>query len=156
VTLRRSGPAADGAAARAGGNRAYGDAHSDTTIAPTVATRATWGHRPNADPPRPKMRLLHWHGVGKGALRGRAKVRLPGGLEISDIAIFSKNGRIWAQLPAHAMRDAEGRALTDDRGKTRYSSPIRWSTKALQDRFSEAVIAIIRAERPGAIPGEAG
>jgi hypothetical protein len=125
------------------------------TSAPDAATRATWGHRPNAEPPRPKIRLLDWHGVGKGALLGRAKVRLPNGLEIADIGVFTKGGRIWAHLPAQAMRDAEGRAITDDRGKLRYTSPIRWSTKALQDGFSAALIALIRAERPSAISGEA-
>jgi hypothetical protein len=39
-----------------------------------------------------------------GALLGRAKVRLPNQLEISDIGIFSKEGRRWAQLPAEMMR----------------------------------------------------
>jgi hypothetical protein len=104
-------------------------------------------------PERPRMRLLEWKQIGKGFLVGCAKVILPNGLEIADIGIFSKDGRTWSQLPAQQMRDADGRPITDDRGKARYISSIKWSTRELQDGFSEALIALVLAEHPGAIPG---
>jgi hypothetical protein len=92
------------------------------------------------------MRLLDLKRIDRGALLARATVLLPSGLQISDIGIFQKDGRCWAQLPSEPMRDAEGQLLKDDRGKTRYRSPLKWSTKALQDGFSAALVGLIEAE----------
>ena len=125
--------------------------HSPSTL--RRAEAATWGPRPAAERARPKMRLLEWNQIGKGSLVGRAKVILPNGLEIADIGIFSKDGRVWCQLPAQQVRGADGRPITDDRGKPRYVSSIKWSTRELRDGFSEALIALVLAEHPGAIPG---
>ena len=71
------------------------------------------------------MQLLEWKRIDKGALVGRATALLPSGLQIGDIGVFTKDGRSWAQLPSEAMRDAEGQPLKDDRGKTRYRSPLK-------------------------------
>jgi DNA-binding SARP family transcriptional activator len=92
------------------------------------------------------MRLLGWLRIDKGALIGRAKVQLPSGLEIADIGIFQKAGSRWAQLPAELLRDADGQPLRDDRGKARYRSPLKWSSRDLQERFSDALIGLIEAE----------
>ena len=102
---------------------------------------------------RPRMRLIEWRQIDKGFLVGRAKVILPNGLEIADIGIFSKDGRTWSQMPAQQVRDGEGRPITDGRGKSRYVSSIKWSTRELQDGFSEALIALVLAEHAGTIPG---
>jgi len=106
--------------------------------------------QPTAEPARPRMRLLDWRPIRAGALLGRAKVQLPNGLEITDIGVFAKDGRFWAQLPAQMQRDTEGRLITDDRGKPRYVSSIRWSSRDLQDGFSIALIALLA---PGALDG---
>ena len=94
------------------------------------------------------MQLLEWKRVDKGALVGRATVLLPNGLQISDIGVFANaNGR-WAQLPSELMRDADGQPIKDTvTGKARYRSPLKWSTRDLQERFSEALIALIESER---------
>ena len=96
---------------------------------------------------KPGMQLLDWRRIDKGFLLGRASVLLPIGLRISDIGVFEKEGRRWAQLPAEMARDAVGQAIKDERGKTVYRSLIRWATKELQDGFSQALIALIEAER---------
>src|SRR5215468_5474376 len=93
------------------------------------------------------MQLLDWKRIDKGALVGRATVLLPSGLQISDIGIFRKDGQAWSQMPSEPMRDADGQLLKDERGKTRYRSPLKWSTRDLQERFSEALIALIESER---------
>jgi hypothetical protein len=109
--------------------------------------------QPSAEPTRARMRLIDWTPIGKGFLVGRAKVLLPSGLEIGDIGLFAKDGRTWAQLPASPMHDAKGRLITDARGRPRYVSSLRWSTRELQDGFSEALIALVDGEHPGSIPG---
>ena len=101
----------------------------------------------NGAPDRPKMQLLEWKRIDKGALVGRAVALLPNGLQISDIGIFTKDGRSWAQLPSEAMRDAEGQPLKDaGTEKVRYRSALKWTTRELQDRFSDALVALIEAE----------
>ena len=100
----------------------------------------------NGGPDRPKIQLLEWKRIDKGALVGRAAALLPNGLQISDIGIFTKDGRSWAQLPSEAMRDADRQPLKDDRGKVRYRSPLKWTTRELQDHFSDALVALIEAE----------
>jgi hypothetical protein len=93
-----------------------------------------------------RMELLGWEEVRKGALLGRARVRLPIQLEIADIGIFAKDGARWAQMPSEVMRDATGQVLTDERGKPRYRSPLKWASRDLQERFSAALIALVEAE----------
>lgn len=93
-----------------------------------------------------RMQLLDWKRIGKGALVGRATILLPSGLQIAEVGIFQKDGRSWAQLPSEPMRDAAGQLLKDDRGKTRYRSPLKWATRELQDGFSSALVGLIEAE----------
>jgi hypothetical protein len=93
---------------------------------------------------------LGWEPVNKGALIGRARVRLANQLEIADISVFEKDGRRWAQLPAEIMRDAAGQPLKNERGKSRYRSPLKWATWQLQEEFSQVLIDAIEA-RHGAI-----
>jgi hypothetical protein len=95
---------------------------------------------------RPRMQLLEWKRIDKGALVGRATVLLPNGLQIADIGVFQKDSRSWAQLPAEPMCDAAGEMLKDDRGKTRYRSPLKWSSRELQDGSSAALVAIVEVE----------
>jgi hypothetical protein len=79
---------------------------------------------------RRQMTLIDWKSiVGAGALLGRCRVRLPNGLEIGEIGVFSKDGRRWAQLPAQPMRDSNGRPIVGVNGKAKYVSPLKWSTR---------------------------
>ena len=100
----------------------------------------------NAASDRPKMQLLEWKRIDKGALVGRATVLLPSGLQIGDVGVFTKDGRYWAQLPSEVMRDVDGQPLKDDRGKVRYRSPLKWTTRELQDGFSAALVGLIEAQ----------
>lgn len=100
-----------------------------------------------------QLRLIDWKSGGSGALIGRATVEV-GGLVITDIGIFTKDGARWAQLPAELVRDRAGQAIKDGRGKPRYRSPLKWKTHELQQRFSAALIAAIEV-RYGALGGGA-
>ena len=49
-------------------------------------------------------------------------------------------------MPAEPMRDRDGQILTDDNGKTRYRSAIKWASRELQDAFSAKLVELINAE----------
>ena len=89
------------------------------------------------------LTLRDWRAItGAGALLGRAEAEFEG-LVISDIAVFAKDGRRWAQLPAEPQRDRDGQLVRDDRGRTKYRSPLKWRSRELQDAFSATLIAAI-------------
>src|SRR5262249_28276438 len=92
-----------------------------------------------------------WRPLRKGALRGFAVIELPIGLRISDVAIFSSNDQAWATLPAKPQISKDGQHKTAANGKPYYSTILEWRSRALSDRFSEAVIAAIRQLYPGTL-----
>lgn len=111
-----------------------------------AAERAAWGDKPA---PR-KMKLLNWRSLRKGSLLGFASVELPIGLTIVDCPVCASGGRVWAALPAKPQIDRDGRPIVKD-GRAQYTTILKWADRDLGDRFSEAIIALIRAEHPGAI-----
>jgi hypothetical protein len=94
------------------------------------------------DPP-PKLRLLDGVPINRGALIGKARIRVSPGIEISDVAVFEKDGRRWAQFPSEVMRDRDGQPLTDGNGKARYQSQLRWESRQLQERFSACLVELV-------------
>jgi hypothetical protein len=93
------------------------------------------------------MRLLAWRLIGKGMLLGKADIVLPNCLEISEVGIFCRaDGSRWAQFPAEAIRDQDGRPVLNERGKPKYRNLIRWQKSEVQKAWSEALIALIEAE----------
>jgi hypothetical protein len=112
-----------------------------------VATAVGYGDRP---PPR-QLRLIAWRPMVKGSLRGFASVELlPTGLQIIDCPVHVSNGRPWAGLPSKAQI-ADGRQRIDARGKALYTAVLQWRDPELRDRFSGAVVALIRRHHPGAL-----
>ena len=107
------------------------------------AEAATWGAIPPLDPaPRPepkRMRLIAWKPLVKNGLRGFATVLLP-------IA--------WASLPSKPQLDQDGQHKRDVNGKAAYSPILEWKDRDLSDRFSQAVVALVRAEYPDLFEGE--
>jgi hypothetical protein len=99
-----------------------------------------------SDGQRSRMKLLGWQPIGKGALIGRARVRLPSKLEIGDIGLFEKDGQRWAHLPSEPMRDGAGQVMKNQTGKVRYRSAIRWANRDLQEAFRGALIELVEAQ----------
>jgi hypothetical protein len=96
--------------------------------------------------------LLGWKPLERNSLRGFASIRLGATLKIHDVAVHRhENGRCWAQLPAKPMLQTDGSVKRNPDGKIQYVPLLEWSDRAASDRFSEAVIAAIEAEHPGAI-----
>lgn len=105
------------------------------------AEAATWGSPPVTE--RPRMRLISWKPLRKNSLRGFATVELPIGLKIVDCLVLVSNGKAWATLPSKPVLDAEGRHAKPD-GKAQYASVLEWRSRDLSDRFSAAVVALVR------------
>jgi hypothetical protein len=100
------------------------------------------------------MRLVEWRPMRRNNLPGFATVELGIGLRIGDIPICTSHGRTWASLPSKPIVDGAGAALRDDRGKIRYSPILSWRDRNLGGRWSDAVVALVRAAHPGALDAE--
>jgi hypothetical protein len=116
---------------------------------------ATWGPGPGAAAQRPRMRLLSWKPITKGSLRGFATVELPIGLRLVDCGVFVGTKGAWAALPAKPQLDKENRQRLGADGKPSYSPVVEWRSRDLADRFSAAVVALVRAAHPDALGGGA-
>jgi hypothetical protein len=84
-------------------------------------------------------------------MRGFATVELPIGLVIGDIAVCIAHGCPWVSLPARPILDRDGAAMRDAAGKIRYAPILRWRDRALGDRWSDAVVELVRGHDPGAL-----
>ena len=58
----------------------------------------------------------------------------------------------WAALPAKSVRNREGRQVKPD-GKPQYAAILKWRDRALADRFSRAVVGLVRQHHPDAVDG---
>jgi hypothetical protein len=102
------------------------------------------------------MVVREWRPVSKNALRGFCSIELPNGLQIDDIAVHVRGGRAWVSLPARPMLYADGRQVMRN-GRPQYISIIRWRNRDLVDRFSAAVVELVRDVDPDACDeGNAG
>jgi len=88
--------------------------------------------------------LRDFRPVCRNTLRGFAVVEVPPGLVIENVSLHKKGDRIWVSLPARPLLDAEGRHMIDADGKKRYAPLLNWTSRELADRFSRAVIDLVR------------
>lgn len=99
---------------------------------------------------KPLLRLVSFKPLRKNTLRGFATVELPIGLKISDIPILiGKNGP-WAALPSKPQVGPDG-AQRRDNGKPLYVPILEWRDRELSNRFSNAVIELVREAEPDAL-----
>jgi hypothetical protein len=102
---------------------------------------------------RRRMELVAFTPLRRGTLRGFALVRLPIGLEIADCPVHHHpGGRCWAALPSKPMIDAGGRHV-EKGGKRQYIPILKWTDRAVSDRWSDAVVELVREEYPDALDG---
>jgi hypothetical protein len=103
--------------------------------------------------PKPRMKLLEWRPMRKNTLHGFAVVELPSGLVVRDISLHQKAGKWWASLPSRPVLDAEGKHVSNHAGHRQYSALLGWRDRNLADRFSAALIELVRAEHPADLDG---
>jgi hypothetical protein len=83
-------------------------------------------------------------------LRGFCNIMLPIGLKLVDVAVFTKGGQAWAALPAKPILDSQHRHHTVN-GRRQFTPAAEWRDRALADRWSAAVVALVRARHPDAL-----
>jgi hypothetical protein len=67
------------------------------------------------------------------------------GLVLEECPVLvSSSGRVWASLPSKPVISRDGRQAEVD-GKRQYAPIARWRDRDLSDRFSEAVVGLVRA-----------
>jgi hypothetical protein len=107
-----------------------------------------WGARPDAVD-RPRMRLLSFKPMVKGALRGFSTVELPIGLKLIDCPIFVGTSGASATLPSKPVVSRDGKRCRPD-GRPQFAAILEWRDRQLSDRFSAAVVELVRAAHPDA------
>jgi hypothetical protein len=95
----------------------------------------------------PRMRLISWKPLVKGSLCGFAAVELPIGLKIFHCPVLTGANGPWASLPSKPQVDKGGQK-TDVNGKGAYTPVCEWRDRSLSNRFSGAVVTLVRAEHP--------
>ena len=113
-------------------------------LARDTATIAGFG----GPPPPIRMRLTSWKPHRAGALRGFATLRLPCSLLLIECPVFVKNGKAWANLPAKPTIGRDGHQVIAGTTK-QYSPAASWPDRATQDRWSAAVVELVRRADPG-------
>jgi hypothetical protein len=96
------------------------------------------------------MVLESFKPIVKGSLRGFATVRLPIGLVVADIPICTSHGKTWGSLPSKPILDREGRHV-EEGGKKKYAPILQWADRATADRWSAAVVELVRQHHPDAL-----
>lgn len=95
------------------------------------------------------MVLRDFRAFNKNTLRGFAIVELPAGLVIHNITIHTKNGKAWAAMPSvPQLQDGQHRVID---GKNQYKRILEWRDRDLGDRFSAALVELVKAQFPNAL-----
>jgi hypothetical protein len=96
------------------------------------------------------MRLISFKPLVKGALRGFANIQLPIGLMITDCPVCVSHGNAWASLPSKPVLDRDGKHV-EVNGKRQYAAFLSWGDRQTAERWSNAVVALIRTAHPEAL-----
>jgi hypothetical protein len=81
-------------------------------------------------------------------------LELPIGLKLIDCAVFIGTNGAWAAALAKPQLDKEGRQRIGVDWKPSYSPVVEWRSCDLNDRYSAAVVAMVRAAHPEAVSGD--
>ena len=95
--------------------------------------------------------IEEFRALTKNTLRGFARVRLPSGMNLHDVAIHLRDDKSWV---SPAGRPAIGRDGTQMRGadnKPLYNQCVSFADKATADKFSAVVVAALRVSHPEAL-----
>src|SRR5215831_1183320 len=77
-----------------------------------------------------------------------ADVMTPSKLIFLGLMLCERDGRQWIGIPATLQATADGHVIKDDNGKPAYRPIVKFASKEAQNRFSEQVLALVRATNP--------
>lgn len=100
---------------------------------------------------KPTITLVEWRALEKNTLRGFADIRFPFGLVIKGISIHKKNGQSWVAMPSKPQIEQDGSVRREPDGKIKYVSILEWAERAMSERFSASVIALVE-DQHGQLP----
>jgi hypothetical protein len=89
--------------------------------------------------------------VARNTLVGFARVRLPSGMVLHDVAVHRRHSVTWASPASKPQLNREGVQLKGPDGKGLWVPIVSFATRELRDRFSSQVIAALRASHPDAL-----
>jgi len=92
--------------------------------------------------------LDDWRPLAKNTLRGFARVRLPEGILLHDVAVHVRDGKAWASPPGRPAIGRDGAHIRDAAGKPSFTPTITFTSRADADAFSAAIIDAVRARHP--------
>lgn len=87
--------------------------------------------------------------VRSNSLRGFARVRMPSGMILHDVALHQRGDERWASPPGKPVVGRDGTQIVKA-GKAVYSPVISFASKELRDTFSSAIVAAVEAAHPEA------
>jgi hypothetical protein len=118
-------------------------------LTPELVPNFGGDHFPGTIAPRP-VTMTSPKQITNDSLRGFAKVKLPIGLKLIDCSILVGSNGPWTSLPSKPVLYREGRHIKLD-GKPQFAPVLEWPSRDLADRFSAAVVAMVRAAHPEAL-----
>jgi hypothetical protein len=89
--------------------------------------------------------------VTKNTLRGFARVRLPSGLILHDVAIHQRDGAAWASPASKPMLNRDGQQMTDQNGKLMWLPIISFTSREVRDRLNTAILDALHQSHPEAL-----
>jgi hypothetical protein len=96
------------------------------------------------------LRLVSFKPLRKGGLLGFCTIEILAiGLTVDDCPLQSTHGRIWCGLPGKPVIGQDGRHA-EAGGKKQYAAILKWRDRAHSDRFSDAVVELVRRRHPEA------
>jgi hypothetical protein len=118
------------------------------------STRRRTAPEANSAEDRRALRLLSFKPIAKNGLAGFASVELGIGLRLFDLPVFSSGqAGPWVGLPRRPSLDRDQRQRIGADGKPAFEAVAEWRDHETANRFSAAVIELIRATYPDALAG---
>ncbi len=97
---------------------------------------------------KPKLDIIAWRPIARGALVGWVSVRLPSGLALYHCPVFrAKNSHHFVGLPRLPLMSGTAQIVDDD-GEPQFRPVASWRDGKQANRFSVAVIALLRERYP--------
>jgi hypothetical protein len=97
------------------------------------------------------MKIISFRTMRQKSLIGLADVELPSGVVIHRVAVWSGDSGPFATMPRTPEIGRDGAVMKDAAGNVSYRPVLSFTRPALKTRFSNEVVAAMRATHPEAL-----